>query len=445
MNKIVGLNLFFFVSSVLGNDEVCKPIMGSYKLCRKSNTLTRVITDNAFLSSLYLFLDRTDDTTIGPNAFSNLNLNVLSLYFPYPKYNDPPTIAVTLLPNSLVGLSELKNLTIKNANINFGDGNPLSSLVLLQELEISKSNFTEIPTDMLAMLPNLEDLSLEGNQIRKIEPKDLLPLKHLKRLDLSYNDITDIKPGTFDEFNALRTLDLSFNSFPVVPGLLRGLSCLKLLRISKSFDHNGFQSEMLSDVPNLDELQLDFNNLSTLSPDMFQNLRSLRVLSLYGNKIRDIPRGVFDQMPSLKDISIADNEIETITPGAFGDSDIDTVNLSLNPVRKTIQTDTFRGLTVRRLILSKCKIAKLESKAFNGLQVTQMLDLTENDLTEVGVDDFSGLRTKNLDLSQNRIAAITKDAFKMTAMERFGLYGNPIKDRVKATEWGIKSSVVIMK
>ncbi|XP_015119773.1 leucine-rich repeat-containing protein 15 [Diachasma alloeum] len=442
MKVIIGISLISLASLVLG-DETCRDVDAGWKVCEESQTINRIAEENALFQSV-LTLDLTKDTTIGENSFSTPKLELLYLQFPYlSKQNISAARSLSLRPNSFAGLAKLEHLNIENTYLNFTRGTTFAPLGALKGLELKRCRLSEVPTKLLESMPVLEELTLEDNEITALYPNDFAPLKHLKELDLSSNEIVAIAPGSFDGLSTLRVLDVSDNALPASPELFKGLRLLKELRLSKCFDHNGFQTNVFQEVPYLEKLQVGFNNITTLTPGMFDAVLSLRELSLYGNKIREVPKRVFERLRSLKEISLADNEIETITPGAFGFLDLDDLILSLNRRLTTISTETFRGLTVRRLSLAKCNIATIEPRAFNVTRVTRSLDLTENVLTEVGAEDFAGLWTKDLDLSQNRIGTIAPNAFKDTVMKRFGFYGNAIK-RANRDQWGIKESVEIM-
>ncbi|XP_028267217.1 vasorin b [Parambassis ranga] len=85
--------------------------------------------------------------------------------------------------------------------------------------------------------------------------------------------------------------------------------------------------------------------------------------------------------------------------------------------------------STRSLYLFANGIESLTTEDFNGLENLEMLDLSQNKLTELPDRVFEPLTSlRNLDLSSNQITHISEESFQsMTLLERLYLYSNHIK------------------
>ena len=56
-------------------------------------------------------------------------------------------------------------------------------------------------------------------------------------------------------------------------------------------------------------LDLGFNDLTTLPPDVFEGLSDLVDLRLVGNDLNTLPDGVFDGLSALETLGLRDNDL----------------------------------------------------------------------------------------------------------------------------------------
>ncbi|XP_061701778.1 vasorin b [Syngnathoides biaculeatus] len=95
----------------------------------------------------------------------------------------------------------------------------------------------------------------------------------------------------------------------------------------------------------------------------------------------------------------------------------------------------------RSLYLFANGIEGLSAQDFDGLENLEMLDLSQNKLTELSDGVFLSLTSlKNLDLSSNQITHISEECFQdMVLLERLYLYSNHIKTIHPAAFNGLKN------
>uniref|UniRef100_UPI003590153C protein slit-like n=1 Tax=Myxine glutinosa TaxID=7769 RepID=UPI003590153C len=115
-------------------------------------------------------------------------------------------------------------------------------------------------------------------------------------LSFTYNHLWNIPAGAFSHLRKLSNLDLSFNSL----------------------DEFHFErADVNGSTPELKKLNLGFNKLRILDPQMFSMLSKLNWLGLQGNNIDFLPPGIFDKLQGLEILLLHYNNLEVIPDGAF--------------------------------------------------------------------------------------------------------------------------------
>ena len=102
------------------------------------------------------------------------------------------------------------------------------------------------------------------------------------------------------------------------------------------------------------------NQITSIDPDIFNGLTSLRHLNLNDNQLTLIELGVFNGLTNLQELYLNSNHVESIELGAFNE----LTNL-------------------RNLNLDNNHLTSIVSGVFNGLDNLQFLDLANNRLTSL--------------------------------------------------------------
>jgi len=105
--------------------------------------------------------------------------------------------------------------------------------------------------------------------------------------------------------------------------------------------------------PRLRRIDLSNNEISSIAPDAFRNLKSLTSLVLYGNKITHLSSRLFDGLSSLQLLLINANKIECIKPDTFsGLASLNLLSLFLevSPDHFTYQSWLLWQLEIRFLM-----------------------------------------------------------------------------------------------
>lgn len=218
------------------------------------------------------------------------------------------SLARQQLPTFPAAIAALSNLQTLNLSNSAAPHLPtwIERLKNLRELDIADANLSSLPRE-IGNLAALERLNLVNNGYLEAVPAELGQLRSLQELNLGYCNIGTLPssvgrlanlskliltntplrqlPGELAQLNVLHTLDLSEMSvmdFGQSLPLVFRLPSLRTLNLSRN---RLAQPELLSGISglqNLTSLDLSFNELKTLPPEIAQ-LKNLKTLSLKDN------------------------------------------------------------------------------------------------------------------------------------------------------------------
>ncbi|XP_078669195.1 trophoblast glycoprotein-like isoform X1 [Branchiostoma floridae x Branchiostoma belcheri] len=211
----------------------------------------------------------------------------------------------------------------------------------------------------MALVPSAQipigtrELYLNRTKITNLIRNQFANLVAMSVLDLSYNQLYFIDAGAFFGLGNLQELSLQFNNLTAIPPMfLPRLAKLKLynnhlvnITAGAFRDLSGLTHLYLSSIP----------TLQMLHDNAFQGLNNLVLLSIRKNNLKKIP--------TLQDIP-----------------NIVTLDLSVNNFT-TIKNTTFRTLNkLKELKLGSCNIQSIEAGTFADNYALEKLDLTNNKL-----------------------------------------------------------------
>jgi Leucine-rich repeat (LRR) protein len=309
------------------------------------------------------------------------------------------------------GLSQLRNLTLRTHNNDWGDislkiptGGLLTPVRLVERIDLSSNSITWLPESIFCNLVHLQFINLTANQFSEIvsvgfssKNKDRVQLQckldSITHLDLSYNRVKVLTDRGFGLLSKLQVLSLNHN------------------QISRA------EETSLSGLSELTILDLSNNQLVALPPKFFQSVHtSLTELYLQNNSISVLPPGLFNGLGQMVLLDLSHNEITShwIGPDTFADL-IRLVNLDLSFNRLSrIDASTFRSeYSLEILQLHHNEIESIADNAFSSLYNLHTLVLSHNRLTRIDSLSLSGLHVLNmLALDTNKIDYIDNMAFK---------------------------------
>lgn len=161
------------------------------------------------------------------------------------------------------------------------------------------------------------------------------------------------------------------------------------------------------------------SHVRTIKEDAFALPEIIIVLDFSYNQLSDLNANIFKDAINLQLLRLDNNYYHQLSPATLDGLHVCTLNISSNYLSE-IKKDTFRNvkicnninyLTLRykcELILSNNGLRKIYPYSFQMDGIYQLLDLSNNNLTELVKDVFSNLY---LDISRNSIAKLDPTAF----------------------------------
>ena len=174
-------------------------------------------------------------------------------FFPSLKFFYSSAFLYFKFPQTFTTLTRLTSINITPPSgtidwkLNLMD-NAFHNLTNLQTIELERTDVTNIQFTFRG-LTSLTHLGLEGNKIKKLDTNEFEDLNSLTNLDLDGNGIQEVSMGAFNGLNALQYLSISGNPL--------------------------FPLDMLSGLSSLRTLQINYNSYRTISPQPFEQLKSL--------------------------------------------------------------------------------------------------------------------------------------------------------------------------
>ncbi|XP_030632873.1 LOW QUALITY PROTEIN: leucine-rich repeats and immunoglobulin-like domains protein 1 [Chanos chanos] len=242
-------------------------------------------------------------------------------------------------------------------------------------------------------------------------PEDL-PIRTVY-LNLSHNKLTAVDSNLFSQLPNLREVRLDHNELSSIPSFGEHSSGI----VSLYLHHNKIRSvdgTQLKGLTSLETLDLSNNDITELRQDCFPADLQIKDLYLSSNKITQLEPATFDQLSgSLQVLRLSRNRISQIPVKAFQLPRLTQLELSRNKL-KLIEGLTFQGLdSLEVLKLQRNNISKLTDGAFWGLAKMRVLHLDYNSLKEVNSGSLYGLSSlQQLFLSNNSISHINPDGWR---------------------------------
>lgn len=426
------------------------------KVLKISGNRIQNISDTAFRHLKNLtYLDLTDNliTNLRIGCFANcVNLKILLLdnnrlttfkseYFKFSKtdqknYTSLEVLSLSnnqlsyLVPSSLKIHPKLKYLSAHHNKFNYFPAELISNLQYLEKIDLGFNQLKGVEDMDFSRLPRLRELILEGNeiealsesafhnstqlqvinlannQIPRIAERTFEGLLRIQHLNLEFNQLTDLPEGVFDrsKLQILENINLAGNLFKIPP--LLSLKRQYFFLTSANLSHNSIEEISPEDVTmvNIKKLDLSYNPLSEESVrNILAEPKTVRELSLASVNVKNISQL---EMPFLKKLDLSGNKISKLSVGDFQ-----------------------RSTMLEILDLSDNAITNLDDvKVWKSLENLKELDVSRNPIQEIlsgQLDDLSSLQVLNL-FDLESVMKIEKNAFRaLTRLREMRAYGFP--------------------
>ncbi|KAL3848380.1 hypothetical protein ACJMK2_019240 [Sinanodonta woodiana] len=240
----------------------------------------------------------------------------------------------------------LRQLDLSNNGI---DSLELYGLASLSTLTLSSNKLSEVPRLCLngtSKFPRIQSLNLNNNEIKALNNESLSCLTSLKWLRLNGNKIAYLDDNIFSQLRKIRDIYLNYLKLTQISSFAFNNSYLKSLYLSHcviKFNNDNFDYHNLFRwCPNLEHLQLDWNNMldvnATSLMAMLSPLSKLRYLNLEKTNL-------FTNVTQLRTLNLNHNKITVIKEGHLPSSFINhltTLDISGNPFDFSCENLWFR-------------------------------------------------------------------------------------------------------
>ncbi|XP_017121304.1 lumican [Drosophila elegans] len=234
-------------------------------------------------------------------------------------------------------------------------------------------------------------INLEHNNLTKIS---ILPKYDVENLYLSNNQIDAIVEGAFQNLTELTILDLSHNrltSKVLVPDVFQGpytkadyesLEKLRTLNLGYNDLHN-LDPDLFEHIPYLEELVLcrnSFHVIDKLSETAISGLSSLKILDISYMEIDDLPETVLHGPRDLETLIAAGNLFKQLPKALKYATNLTSLVLNENPIESLVGDNIFPPLTkLNHLSMTfMAMLYKIGPGALSELQSLKELILSDN-------------------------------------------------------------------
>ncbi|XP_066566442.1 extracellular matrix protein 2 [Amia ocellicauda] len=306
---------------------------------------------------------------------------------------------------------------------------PILTDLGITTLYLAENEIAKIPPRTFAGLPNLEWLDLSKNRLddSSLYPDIFRNLTKLKRLNLDGNHITKIPPLP----PSLEELKMNDNKISgLTPQSFKGLFKLLTLELEGNGFHDGNVSPLaFRPLKKLIYLRLDENKFRAIPSGL---PASLQELHMDENHIEEIHEGVLNKTVNLKVLDLSNNRIQEnrIAPRAWIHlQQLESIDLSYN---RLVHVPSFLPMGLRQLILHHNQIERIPGYVFAHLRPgLEFLHLSHNHLRDDGIHgvSFLGLYRSltELLLDNNHLRAIPRGLLNLRFLQVLRLNDNHIR------------------
>lgn len=352
------------------------------------------------------------DLNMSGNLIKELSKNVFSPTTRIKRINMSQNQMQSLAPETFKGLEWLEKIDLSHNQI-VNISNDAFNHIYSVDIDLSHNKLTRIFYWAFHEVSNITKLNLSHNLLADGISLIAFEQADCAQLDLSYNLIEDISKIPISNFTGIRILDISHNQITELN--------------KKSFTQK---------IP-LYELQIvdaSYNNISQITGNILERLRSIRAMNLSHNSLRRLTSGGFGNSPTLLELDLSYNNLVEVVAGTLvGLVSLKNLDISYNRLKKMIPIP----VALNSIHLENNEISQLSRSAFPSLNSLLELYLDHNRISQIEEGTFATLLALNtLSLRYNSVQSVPAAALKdLTSLQNLYLDGNSI-DRLGRRAFG---------
>ncbi|KAF1974754.1 hypothetical protein BU23DRAFT_553009 [Bimuria novae-zelandiae CBS 107.79] len=205
----------------------------------------------------------------------------------------------------------------------------LRRLPQLSRLNLTRNKMSMDSLDVVFQIPTLRDLKLAENKLEGAFPSSVETLTLLETLELQGNKLTSLPPE-IRALTRLRALNISNNNLSSLPSeVFTSMSVIDLNASKNSFSGAFFQVDI---VPNLQNLYLANNSLTSLCVSETVSLPSMKHLNLSANRLSTLPN--MSDWKNLTTLLVGENSLSSIPEGFCSLSQLRNADFTGNNIDK---------------------------------------------------------------------------------------------------------------
>ncbi|KAI4464731.1 ig(immunoglobulin) and lrr(leucine rich repeat) domain [Holotrichia oblita] len=292
----------------------------------------------------------------------------------------------------------------------------LNHMATLEAITIQSNMLKRLPS--FSNLPQLNYVQIESSSLTELTPRYFKNLPRLEKIQINGSPLlTRLELDQFQDLPSLKVINISYSGLNWIHprGLnhLPGLTGLSL--IGNKITDSTMIGRALRDLPNLDNLRLDYNAIERIDASAFTDLPALKSISISYNRIMEVHGGAFYRLPALKIINLNHNMIRHVHPESISVTNLEELLLVNNEIGHA---------------------AELRS-ILDSLPRLTLLDMSYNDLHIIPFGLLRGHPTlEQLNLNYNKIDIIEREALiGMPALRELSLKNNTLSDNLRMPMW----------
>lgn len=319
---------------------------------------------------------------------------------------------LTTIPRSIFSRNaKLYNLDMSLNKLEDIDTYLFKSVRFLKDLNMSGNLIKEITKNTFSPTTRIKSIDLSGNLLSALNQETFKGLEWLERIDLSHNQIANISNDAFSKI-FLVDIDLSYNKLQrIFYWSFREISNITKLNLSHNLLDDGI-SQIAFESADCTHLDLSYNSIQDISKIPISNLTGIRVLDLSHNQITEFNKKSFTQKFPLYELHTIDasyNNISQITGNVLEKlRSIRLLDLSHNSLRRLTSGGLGNSPTLLELNLSHNNLVEVAAGTLHGLVSMKNLNITHNRLKRMIPIPVA---LNSIHLENNEISHLSKSAF----------------------------------